>query len=159
MIDPDYQRAREHAVKHGPLPCSATPTADLLDGDYDTTAYVQSPLAAIKLGRELALEGAVAVAERRVNLCYQRVDGRGINDAKATVAEIKALISNPEIVIEPKGSTAEHWSVEQLKRIVIEAMVINEQDRGKKMSTIARRAADKIIHLLRPLDQHRNMAS
>lgn len=113
MIDPDFQRAREHAVRFGPLPPTGTPTADILDGDFDTSSYVQSPLAAIKLGRALEAAGDV-------------ITGQG-----------------------------EHWATEQIKRIVIQAMVENANRKG--MAVPARKATDQIIALLAPTSAHRNM--
>lgn len=46
---------------------------------------------------------ALAIAERRLALCYQRSNGRGINDAKATRNQIAALLGERPISWEPDG--------------------------------------------------------
>lgn len=160
-LDPDYAYARQHVVRHGPLPLSKTPTADVLDGDYDTENWVTGPLAAIKLGRELATPQEARPDEFKELSGYARLkafdagrDNMGCNDtALDRIADILAELGTvtPLDVTHPKH---EHWAIEQVKRIIIQAMVGNKT--GDGMAVTARRAADQIIRLLRPLDQHKD---
>lgn len=121
MIDPDFARARRHVIRHCPMPPTATPRADILDGEFDHTLYIMGPLAAIKLGRDL----------------QQR--------------EIEGITT---LIVTDRRET-EHWATEQVKRAIIAAIVEHSKTGG--MAVASRRAADQIIHLLRPADEHRAM--
>jgi hypothetical protein len=55
----------------------------------------------------------------------------------------------------PPVATREHYAIEQVKRIVIAAMV--EKEKGAGMAVTARRAADDLIDLLCPGVPHRRM--
>jgi hypothetical protein len=167
-IDPDFKRAREHVAKHGPLPPSACPRADILDGVYDTSPFVQGPLAAIKLGRALQeredtivdLDGHITDAVQDASLAYLGRVMSSVNAsyfAKDIIAKMTSL--KPQIDTRER----EHWATEQIKRVVLQAGLDFIKDAnstsGSHMAQISRRAADRIIHLLLPAYPHRGMTT
>lgn len=98
------------------------------------------------IGRKLIIDDKVWKVT-----AYDRMANWGpIRNGSPCALFVKELDESP-------ATPHEHWSTEQVKRAVIEAIV--EHGNTKGMAVAARRAADKIIRLLRPFDQHRDMAA
>jgi hypothetical protein len=106
-------------------------------GTLFTGPYPFDDQPALVLGRQLLVDGV-----------QYTVMG---TEQFATAAPLRR--GNPcAVLVKP---TPEHWAIEQVKRIVIKAMVGNKK--GDGMAVTARRATDDILELLVPNEPHRRM--